>query len=65
MTDKNKPSTTFNKSEYDKRYVRQNVYRFTLYLHKSKDKDIISALEQQGNKAAFIKGLIRNHINQE
>ena len=35
---------------------------YGLKLHKEKDSDIISCLDQQKNKQAFIKGVIRNWI---
>lgn len=35
---------------------------YGLKLHKEKDSDIISCLDQQENKQAFIKGVIRHWI---
>ena len=65
MKTEKKTAATFNKSEYDREYIKQHVYKLTLYLHREKDADIINALEQKGSKSAFIKGLIRNYIRNQ
>lgn len=63
MTSKKKQATTFNKLEYDMMYSKKNVYRFSLYLHKKNDADIIAELEKQPNRSGFIKGLIRAQMD--
>lgn len=63
MTDRKKQAATFNKSEYDQEYLKNNVYRFSLYLHKKNDADIIAELDKQPNRSGYIKGLIRAQMN--
>ena len=50
-------------SEYGKMVQKESTTRYYgLKLHKEKDSDIISCLDQQENKQAFIKGVIRHWI---
>lgn len=51
------------KSEYDKRFIKEQCRKKTILLHKEKDSDIISWLDRQENVNASIKKLIREHIN--
>mgnify|MGYP003291186455 CR=1 FL=1 len=53
-----------NRTEYLREYHKENTLRLSLNLSKSKDKDIIQAIESeiQGNKQASIKSLIRRGI---
>lgn len=50
-----------NRNEYIKAYNKENMVRLSLNLSKTKDRDIIQAIDQ-GNKQASIKSLIRKGI---
>ena len=45
-------------------WKRENAYKVQFDLNRSKDARIIEKLEQQENKAAYIKGLISKDIDQ-
>lgn len=47
-----------NRNEYIKAYNKENMVRLSLNLSKTKDRDIIQAIDQ-GNKQASLKKLIR------
>lgn len=55
------------KTEAQKRaqskYQKKNIYQFSLCLHRNKDKDIINWIENQQNKQAAIRRLIRMEID--
>ena len=45
-------------------WKRENMYRLSVDLNRSSENDrpLIEKLEEQENKAAYVKGLIRNDI---
>lgn len=53
--------------EYYKEYNKKNLTRVSLNLSKTKDKDIIQAIQQESpdNIQAGVKSLIRRAINQK
>lgn len=63
MAEDKKPK--FNKSDYDKAYMKQNIQRLRVDLHKVNDKDIIDHLEKKPNKSGYVKQLIRDDISKE
>lgn len=54
-----------NRNDYFREYSKENTVRLSINLSKSKDRDIIQAIERevQGNKQASIKSLIRKAIS--
>ena len=63
MAEDKKPK--FNKSDDDKAYMKQNIQRLRVDLHKVNDKDIIDHLEKKPNKSGYVKQLIRDDISKE
>lgn len=57
-----KKATTKQKL-YIMNYEKENCTRFTLRLSNDYDKDIVEWLDQQPNKNAYLKQLIRNDMN--
>ena len=60
MAEDKKPK--FDKSAYDQAYMKQNIKRLRIDLHKVNDKDIIDHLEKKPNKSGYVKQLIREDI---
>lgn len=56
-----------NRSQYIQAYIKENTVRITLNLSKTKDQDVIQAIEKEckGNKQAGVKSLIRKGIKYE
>ena len=53
----------FNKSAYDAAYHKTAIVQVSLKLNRIHDADIISHLEQQPNKQAYLKRLIQQDID--
>lgn len=60
---RSKKELPFDKSKYDRQYMRDHVKRVVLSLNAQHDKDIIEHLEKVDNKSGYIKRLIRKDIS--
>lgn len=54
---------TIKQKAYMIEYAKNNCKQVKLQLNKEYDKDIIEWLDQQPNKNAYLKQLIRNDMN--
>lgn len=52
-----------NNPEYNARWAKANLTQVKINLHKEKDADILERLETVGNKAEYIRKLIRKDMN--
>lgn len=46
--------------EQHAKWERENLWKYTIKLHKVNDADVIEKLNEQTNKRAYLIGLIRN-----
>ena len=53
------------KLQYDKKYDASNTVQIRLKLNRKTDADILDRLDAVPNKQGYIKGLIRNDIENE
>ena len=53
------------KRAYTAAYQKENTINFAIRLSKIYDADVIRCLEEQANKAGFVKSLIRDYIEKK
>ncbi|MBO5681286.1 MAG: hypothetical protein J6T99_00940 [Oscillospiraceae bacterium] len=55
----------FDKRKYDMQYAKENLQQIKFVLNKETDADILAWLNQQPNKAGYLKELIRRDMAQK
>ena len=58
-----KKSGNFDQAQYNKQYAKDNFTRVSVVLSRKYDQDLIEHLEKQKSKSEYIKGLIREKLN--
>lgn len=59
---KEKKEKSFNKLEYNNKFIKENYIQLPVKLRKTSDSDIIEKLNSVPNKADYLRKLIRDDI---
>lgn len=60
-----KNEKSFNKIEYDNKFIKENYIQFAFRLRKSADAEAIKKIKSVPNKSDYIRQLILNDIAEE